>query len=676
MQHRGCAFASRGAGLLEKQIDTVQPAAAHSCPDCSGLQPPCTIKPPLIDPRRMELRMAFRSLTRRHLLKTGTLASLSFAAQRSAYAKVVAPASAVPTPTLLRQLDYNQVALLPGPMRRQFDQTHQRFMGIDNDMLLKPFREAAGLPAPGDDMGGWYSHSRFFNVIYGADGFVPGHSFGQYLSGLSRAYAITGSRATQAKVEQLVAGLQPTLVSRFYDGYHLPGYTFDKLCCGLIDASSYAEVASAMPAAEQALAAALPHLPEKALSRYEQRARPHTLDADTWDETYTLPENLFLAYQRSGRPAFRDAAVRFLEDDTVFNPLAEDVNVLAGEHAYSHVNALSSAMQAYLTMGSEKHLRAARNGFAMVEAQSFATGGWGPAELLQRPNTDDLARSIFKEVNHFETPCGAYAHFKITRYLLRVTGDSRYGDSMERVLYNTVLGVKPILEDGSSFYYSDYSTSGRKTYHHDRWPCCSGTLPQIAADYGISSYLQSKDGLHVILYVPSKVTWREGGVPVTLTQETAYPLRPTTRLTIGVGTTREFTLNLRIPAWAGAGTRVLVGGKATEAEVRPGTFFPLRRAWRNGDVVEIEFAMPLRLETLDLKEPTRTTQLAALMAGPVVFMATGPWPIEIERDRLLSAAKVSGGDAYSITFDKVPVVFKPFTAIDDEVYRTYQMLRA
>lgn len=619
--------------------------------------------------------MPARSVTRRALLKTGTAAVAAFAANRSASARLLAPGSTAPAPTLLRQLDYSQVALLDGPMRQQFDQTHQRFMGIDNDMLLKPFRQGAGLPASGDDMGGWYSNSRFFNVINGSDGFVPGHSFGQYLSGLSRAYAVTGSRATQAKVEQLVAGLQPTLVSRFYDGYHLPGYTFDKMCCGLIDAYSYAGVGSAMPAAEQALAAALPHLPEKALSRSEQHTRPHTLDADTWDETYTLPENLFLAYQRSGKTVFRDAAVKYLEDDTLFNPLAENIDVLPGEHAYSHVNALSSAMQAYLTLGSEKHLLAARNGFRMVEAQSFATGGWGPGETLLRPNTDDLARSIFKENYSFETPCGAYAHFKITRYLLRVTGDSRYGDSMERVLYNTVLGAKPILEDGSSFYYSDYSTSGRKTYHHDRWPCCSGTLPQIAADYGISSYFASAEGLHVNLYVPSKVSWKQGGVPMTLLQETMYPFRTSTRMTIQTAAEREWTLNLRIPAWAGAGTRVLVGGKAVSGEVRPGSFFPLRRGWRNGDVVEVEFAMPLRLETLDLKEPTRITQLGALMAGPVVYMASGPWPIEMDRERLLGATKVSGGDAYSVTFDRVPVVFKPFTAIGDEVYRTYQMLK-
>ena len=137
------------------------------------------------------------------------------------------------------------------------------------------------------------------------------------------------------------------------------------------------------------------YLPEKALSRAEQRMRPHKDTSFTWDETYTLPENLFLAYQRSGKTFYRDMAKQFLEDDTYFDPLAEGYNVLPFEHAYSHVNAFSSAMQAYITLGSEKHLRAARNGFEMVlTTQSFATGGWGPNEAFGEPGTGQLGDSL------------------------------------------------------------------------------------------------------------------------------------------------------------------------------------------------------------------------------------------------------------------------------------------
>jgi len=118
-------------------------------------------------------------------------------------------------------------------------------------------------------------------------------------------------------------------------------------------------------------------------------------------------------------------------------------------------------MQVYLTLGSEKHLRAAQNAFGMLSKQSFANGGWGPDETLRAPDSPDVAASL-TESHSFETPCGSYAHFNLTRYLLRVTGDSRYGDSMEHMMYNTVLRAKPLGADGRTFYCSDYNFKGRK----------------------------------------------------------------------------------------------------------------------------------------------------------------------------------------------------------------------
>jgi len=206
------------------------------------------------------------------------------------------------------------------------------------------------------------------------------------MSPRSRAYAVTGSEPTRAKVQRLVKGYAETLDPKasFFAGYRLPAYTYDKLSCGLIDAHELAHDPIALEVHEKLTRAMVAYLPEKALSRAEQRARPHSDESFTWDETYTLPENLFLAYSRSGKVFYRDMAARFLEDDQYFDPLSNGVNVLPGEHAYSHMNAFSSAMQAYLVLGSEKHLRAARNGFAMVAAQSFAPGGWGPNEGVSK----------------------------------------------------------------------------------------------------------------------------------------------------------------------------------------------------------------------------------------------------------------------------------------------------
>src|SRR6202012_3388924 len=103
-----------------------------------------------------------------------------------------------------------------------------------------------------------------------------------------------------------------------------------------------------------------------------------------WDETYTLPENLFLAYRRSGDSRYRELGKRFIYHE-FYDALADEHNAFPGKHAYSHVNTLSSAMQSYLVLGDEKYLRAARNGLRMVQEQSFATGGWGPSEGFVEP---------------------------------------------------------------------------------------------------------------------------------------------------------------------------------------------------------------------------------------------------------------------------------------------------
>src|SRR5436190_1736607 len=106
----------------------------------------------------------------------------------------------------LREFNYSDVTLTGGPLKAQHDWVHAHFLSLDNDRLLKVYRQRAGLPAPGDDMGGWYD----------ADGFVPGHTIGQYISGLSRIYSTTRDAATLAKVKSLVAGYGATLGASGY----------------------------------------------------------------------------------------------------------------------------------------------------------------------------------------------------------------------------------------------------------------------------------------------------------------------------------------------------------------------------------------------------------------------------------------------------------------------------
>jgi len=609
--------------------------------------------------------------TRRQFLQASSIAAGSAMAMRPLRLWSSAAAeTAITAP--LSQFEYSQVQLLDGLLDEQFVHNHDLFLHLDEDALLKPFREREGMPAPGPDMGGWYDNAGDFNPPDEFHAFIPGHSFGQYLSGLARAYAVTGNKATQEKVHRLVRGFGETVepAGKFYVGYHLPAYTYDKTSCGLIDAYQFAKCPDAMEVHWRATQAVLPYLPDKALSRAEQRARPHQMVADTWDETYTLPENFFLAYQRSGKREYRDLAVRFIEQD-YFGPLSENQNVLPGEHAYSHVNALSSAMQSYFVLGDEKYLRAARNGLRMVEEQSYATGGWGPDEAFVVPGKGLLSASLGTTHASFETPCGAYGHFKITRYLLRLTGDSRYGDSMERILYNTVAGATPILADGTSFYYSDYNYEGRKVHYRDKWPCCSGTFPQLTADYGISSYFRGQGGIYVNLFVPSKLSWSENQTPVTLTQTTEYPRANTTQLNLNLSRPETFTTYIRIPAWAGAKTTVSINGRRADEALEPGKFLALKRTWKDGDRIEVEFEMPLRLEAVEPESPNDV----ALIKGPLALFAVGDVPSRLTRQQLLGAAPVvSNSDDWRVETDRGRLIMRPFMAIMSEKYRLYHRI--
>ena len=257
--------------------------------------------------------------SRRTFLKTGAALAVASVAKPGIASAAFGNDTAI-SPAL-SQFGYGDVELLEGPLRQQFQTNHAFYRALDEDMLLKPFRQRAGLPAPGDDMGGWYDWSNDF-TLRNMHGFCPGHTFGQFLSGLARDYAATGSKPTQEKVQRLVRGYAAAVSPKFYDGNRFPAYIYDKISIGLLDAHEFAGDANALKALDATVDAVLPHLPPRALSRAEQYALPHTDESFCWDEPYTLPENLFLAYRRGAGSRYRDLATRFLADDWYFNPLA------------------------------------------------------------------------------------------------------------------------------------------------------------------------------------------------------------------------------------------------------------------------------------------------------------------------------------------------------------------
>lgn len=602
--------------------------------------------------------------SRRAFLQTATLSAVAGSSL------LAQPAANEP----LQEFSYQGVHLAPGLAQRQFDETQSVLLSLNEDSLLKPWRLRAGLPAPGPEMGGWYDEVVLQKTESGGHGFAPGHCFGQWLSALARGYAVDRAPEKRAKLERLLALYQPAISGKFYTNFRFPAYNFDKMVIGLIDAQKFAGIKGAGELLDLTADAAVPHLPPTALDRDEPQRRwrasigENTANDYTWDESYTLPENLFLAWERGHGERYKTLASRFLLDRTYFDPLSENKNVLPNHHAYSFCNALSSAMQAYLASGSVKHLRAASNAFEMIgTTQSFATGAWGPNESFVEPGTGALGKSLTATHKSFETPCGSYAHFKLTRYLLRVKRDGRYGDSMERVLYNTVLGALPLQADGRAFYYSDYNGSGSKTYFPDRWPCCAGTLPQVAADYRIVIYFRDPSGVLVNLYLPSTLNWiADNGAQFTLTQSGAYPLDERVSFSVRSSRPANFTLSFRIPAWA-LDASVSVNGVPVSTFAPENGFVAIRRNWKSGDRVDLTLPQRLRLEPVDPQHPNTV----ALLRGPLVLFAVGEDFPAVAREHLLAAQKDPSSSQWQMMNAARAMHFRPFTQVGDDPYSTY-----
>lgn len=601
-------------------------------------------------------------ISRRSFLNSAAF-SIAGAASSRLWLPSLSAATLAQTP--LSEFLYSDVSLSSELHERQLHESHDVLMSLSDDSLLKPLRAMSGQPAPGQELGGWYLYKPDFDYRAESwDGFAPACAFGQWVSALARYYAITGDKATRDRVLRLNRLYAKTISGAFYINNRFPAYCYDKFVCGLIDSHQFAADPDAFAILDHTTDVAAPHLPGKAIE-HDVPWRPDKHDPSwTWDESYTISENLFLAYQRGAGDRYKALATAYL-DDTYYNPLAQNVSDFSGRHAYSHVNSLCSAMQAWLSLGSEKHLRAVTNAFAFLQAQSYATGGWGPDETLRAPDSDDVFASLSNTHSSFETPCGSYAHFKLTRYLLRVYRDSRYGDSMERVMYNTILGARQLQPDGRTFYYADCNFDGHKIYKKDRWPCCSGTFPQIAADYRISAYFRDAQGVYVNLYLPSTLRFTHGSAAASLTQTTTYPFNPLVQLDLKLSQPAEFAVNLRIPAWA-EGATIVVNGKHLSSPATPGSFATIHREWKTGDRIELNLPLAMRLEPINSRHP----DVVALLAGPLVLFAINDSPSAVTRAQLLAAKKVATSRWQAET-SAAPLTLLPFTSIDSERYSTY-----
>jgi uncharacterized protein len=90
------------------------------------------------------------------------------------------------------------------------------------------------------------------------------------------------------------------------------------------------------------------------------------------------------------------------------------------------------------------------------------------------------------------------------------------------------------------------------------------------------------------------------------------------QLTLTPSQRSEFTLYLRIPAWV-SGAKLALNG-TPQAGVKPGEYLPLRRSWKSGDSVTLNFSMDAEVVASNPRVAEDRGRVA-VRRGPVIFRA-------------------------------------------------------
>ncbi len=219
-----------------------------------------------------------------------------------------------------------------------------------------------------------------------------------------------------------------------------------------------------------------------------------------------------------------------------------------------------------------------------------------------------------------------------------LTGESKYIDVLERSLYNGALDGLSL--SGDRFFYGNPLSSAGNTSRSEWFgtACCPSNIARLVASLGDYVYGQSPQGIWVNLFVSSQTALTIGKATVPIRVETNYPWEGRVKLTATPTKPVAYALHLRIPGWArnvpvpgglyrfsdstaSAPVTIRLNGKPLAYREEKG-YAVIDRAWRNGDVVELELPMAVR-QVVSRQELKANQDRVALQRGPLVYCVEG-----------------------------------------------------
>jgi DUF1680 family protein len=277
----------------------------------------------------------------------------------------------------------------------------------------------------------------------------------------------------------------------------------------------------------------------------------------------------------------------------------------------------------------------------VVGRKMYLTGGVGARHDRERFGDDYELPNL---TGYLET-CASIGMAFWNHRMFLLTGEARYLDVMERVMYNGVLSGVSL--DGTLFFYPNpLESDGKYRFNKGRaerapWfgvACCPGNVSRFLPSVPGYVYATKGDVLYVDMFVAGEAKVELDGRAVAIRQETRYPWDGTVGIAIEPEKAGEFDVHIRVPGWAqgrpvptdlyryegGGETQVVfrVNGEPVPLDLDKG-FARIRRIWRSGDRIEVVF--PMEPRRVVAHPSVRDDEgFVAVERGPLVYCAEGP----------------------------------------------------
>src|SRR5690554_3538252 len=281
-----------------------------------------------------------------------------------------------------------------------------------------------------------------------------------------------------------------------------------------------------------------------------------------------------------------------------------------GQKAYEMMSCYEGLLELFRITGKEEYKEAVEKTWQSIIDSEINIAGSGSAMEAWFSGREKQTIPIA----HYQETCVTATWIKFNQQLLRLTGEAKYADEIERTFYNALLGaMKP---DGSD--WAKYTPlSGQRLEGSEQCGmglnCCNASGPRGLFTMPATVTMSSPKGLFVNFYMEGSYTLETpAGREVTLHQKTDYPRTGLIEIELDLRKEEEMEISLRVPAWCSGST--LRAGGATITNATPGEYFTFDRKWKKGDKIEIEFEMEGRIHTMH-SQPS----FVAITRGPIVL---------------------------------------------------------